>query len=143
MQLTTISPHTREAALAISLLPSPLSDSSDVHCPFTPLDYRCVQSAPRFFSSRTTEGKRLIATLLLLSGMYQLNHSSILPRCSPGLTGRHWRKIGKVSLCRGDEWRWTGRPGEGWCSAGLYGWGSVVECNYSKERGQGGDGGKR
>lgn len=39
----------------------------------------------------------MIAILLLLSLMYQLNHSSILPRSSPGLSGRHGRKIGKVS----------------------------------------------
>lgn len=53
----------------------------------------------------------MIAILLLLSPMYQLNHSSILPRSSPGLSGRHGRKIGKVSP--GRRWRRAEMDGMG------------------------------
>lgn len=64
----------------------------------------------------------MIAILLLLSPMYQLNHSSILPQSSPGLSGRHGRKIGKVSAGRRRvEMDGTG---EGRCT----------KCNYDKER---------
>lgn len=48
---------------------------------------------------------RTIAILILLSGMYQLNHSSILPRSSPGLPEDTEGKLEKYHRAGvGDVW---------------------------------------
>lgn len=88
LRLTLLSPHfLRVSAPSTSLSPSVW------------LVYRCPNCPERCGMERRGHSgeERMIAILLLLSLMYQLNHSSILPRSSPGLSGRHGRKIGKVS----------------------------------------------
>lgn len=66
----------------------------------------------------------MIAILLLLSRMYQLNHSPSPPLGSVGDTEG---KLEKYRWARGrDEWRWT-EQGDG---------GGRAKCNYHKDRGR-------
>lgn len=75
---------------------------STIHGPYMRFVYQCPNCPEwrerkgacgvswRALSSLTYKREeRMIAILPLLSRMYQLNHSSILPQSSPGLGGRH------------------------------------------------------
>lgn len=111
----TVKWNRRENEADCYLNASSASTSPSPHIWFV---YRCPNCPERrgmewrgFKFSRYSREERMIAILLLLSPMYQVNHSSILPQSSPGFSGRHGRKIGKVSP--GRRWRRVEMDGTG------------------------------